>query len=80
MSERKYLDLDCAYLIDTKADVALYCRCGHMARMTPATWRKFPKSSLYRIVDKARCTECGAVGEVPNIRLLPRTVGPRTRH
>ena len=80
MSERKYLDLECAYLIASKADVALFCRCGHSARVTPATWKKYPKSSLYRIVDKARCTECGAIGDVPKIRLMPQSDTRRTKH
>ena len=80
MSERKNLDIDCAYSIDAKADLAMHCRCGHSARMTPRTWKNFAMSSLYRIVDNARYTECGAVGEVPNIRLLPRRGGRRTKH
>lgn len=56
-------------------DHILYCVCGHHKQMTPDHFRMWPGLSLHQFVARMKCSECGAVGQVPQITVLPRNTG-----
>ena len=75
MTRYPYLDFTCAEIIQDGNSITLYCRCGHTATLTPAYFRMWSNSSLHKIVARSKCTACGAVGDVPQIRVVPVNSG-----
>src|SRR5689334_19875970 len=65
----RYLDFTTEHLIASRNDVHFFCACGHHVRLGPADFAKWPRSSLHGIAARLRCTGCGAIGNIPEVRL-----------
>ena len=67
----QYLDFSCAYLIAENKGIELHCRCGRTRRLTPDnSFKQQPESSLHPIIAAARCSQCGVLGHVFDIRVI----------
>lgn len=64
----RFLDLTVAELIERGYEIWLYCACGNHSLMTTDVFERRPESTLHRLVAKARCSKCGVLGNVPEIR------------
>ena len=75
MRSYPYLDTPVAELVAQGWEMWLYCACGHHALMTTAVFERWPGSSFHRLVAKARCSRCGVLGDVPEVRVSVKAAG-----
>ena len=67
----RYLDFSHEELVGDDNDIVLYCACSHWKRLTPHDFKQRPGLSLYQVIERAKCSACGKVGDVPQITVLP---------
>lgn len=77
----RYLDTPPDQLIALRSDIHFFCACGRHVCFGPEDFAKWPNSSLHQIAARLRCTGCGALGNVPEVRVTAvstRSVGSGT--
>jgi hypothetical protein len=67
--EYRYLDTTTSELAAGGCDIHLFCACGRHVMFAPDDFAKWPGSSLHRIAAKLRCSRCGCLGNIPEVRI-----------
>jgi hypothetical protein len=71
----RYLDAPVSDLLEREQDIHFFCHCGHHITFGPEDFRRWPHSTLHRIAARMRCSVCGAIGDIPDIRITSSRSG-----